>query len=107
MDAGMQKTEVGGQRTDVGGQKPDAGIQKTEVGGKKTEHNGLRTGAVQNVAAAGQQRSNVKIHQIGVREQRAETIRHQRSGPSTPLKQTTQGEARKAGVKEQKRKVTN
>ena len=113
---GMRKAEGGRPKAEFKGsgawltaagsrQRPDAGGQKTEVGGQKTEHKGLKTGAVKKVPAAGSQIAGDKSCKLDVREQRAETIGHQRSRPSTPLKQTTQGETRKAGVKEQKRKV--
>ena len=86
-----QKLDAGIQRTAVGGQRIEVGIQGTE-------HKSVKAAAVKKVTATGKQMAGTKSPKIDVREQRAKNI---------PLKQTTKGGTRKAEAKVQKREVKN
>ena len=85
-----QKLDAGIQRTAVGGQRIEVGIQGTE-------HKSVKAAAVKKVTATGKQMAGTKSRKIDAREQRAE---------NAPLQQRTQAGKRPAESKKQKRKVT-
>ena len=107
-EIGMRNAELedrGDRGTAAGSrQKLDAGIQRTAVGGQRievgiqgTEHKSVKAAAVKKVTATGKQMAGTKSRKIDAREQRAE---------NAPLQQRTQAGKRPAESKKQKRKVT-
>ena len=94
------------RKIDAGRQETDAQGRKIHRNQPKTESRSLKSGTVKKVTVA-RNPSGRKTREAAVGEQKAKTIRPQRSKPSTPLKSTTKDGQRKAEVKQEKKKVTN
>ncbi len=99
-EGGLRRAQASRMRNAEGEGRDDQ--MKVENGMRKAKLDGSRN----QLPAAGNQMAGNQSRKMDVREKGAETIRHQRSRPSAPPKQTMEGGTRNAQIKKQKRKVT-